>query len=113
VAKEEAEVSPVSRKKSAADQGDSPRPRRRERRTVSAPPSGAEVAAEAAAIYPDTFGTPPTAEEIAAEAYAIYQARGGGHGRHEDDWFEAERRVAARKGAAGRPEGNIEHRTKN
>ena len=61
-------------------------------------PSSSAIAAEAAAIYPDTFDTPPTPEEIAAEAYAIYQARGGQHGRDQDDWLEAERRLAARRG---------------
>ena len=72
------------------------RPARRERR-AAAKPSAADIAAEAASIYPDTFETPPSPAEIAAEAYAIYQARGGEHGRHEDDWFEAERRVLERK----------------
>lgn len=75
----------------------SPRPARRERRGASGKPTSAEIAAEAASIYPDTFETSPSPDEIAAEAYAIYQARGGQHGRHEDDWFEAERRVAERR----------------
>lgn len=56
-------------------------------------PSPAEVANEAAAIYPDTFVTPPSAEEIAAEAYAIYVSRGGDHGQDQNDWLEAERRL--------------------
>ena len=62
-----------------------------------AEPSSDRIAAEAAAIYPDTFETPPSPEEIAAEAYAIYESRGGSHGRHEDDWYEAERRCAERR----------------
>lgn len=70
---------------------------RRERRSSRAKPAPAEIAAEAASIYPDTFDTPPSPEEIAAEAYAIYISRGGEHGRHEDDWFEAERRVSERR----------------
>jgi hypothetical protein len=70
---------------------------RRERRATSSKPSSAEIAAEAASIYPDTFDTPPSPAEIAAEAYAIYQARGGEHGRHDDDWYEAERRLAERR----------------
>lgn len=74
---------------------DTPRSTRNKR--VSNKPSPAEVAAEAASIYPDTFDTPPSADEIAAEAYAIYQERGGEHGRHDDDWLEAERRVAERR----------------
>ncbi|MGH9175246.1 MAG: DUF2934 domain-containing protein [Vicinamibacterales bacterium] len=70
---------------------------RRDRRAAHTEPSPAEVAAEASAIYPDTFDTPPTAEEIAAEAYAIYQSRGGEHGRDQDDWLEAERRLTDRR----------------
>lgn len=70
---------------------------RRERRGRARKPTEAEVAAEAASIYPDTFETPPSPEEIAAEAYAIYQSRGGEHGRDQDDWFEAERRVRERR----------------
>jgi hypothetical protein len=62
-----------------------------------AKPTSAEIAAEAASIYPDTFDTPPSPDEIAAEAYAIYQSRGGQHGRHEEDWFEAERRLSERR----------------
>jgi hypothetical protein len=89
-------VAPVSKNSSTAGQGESPRRARRERRVANKPTS-AEIAAEAASIYPDTFDTPPSPAEIAAEAYAIYQARGGDHGRHEDDWFEAERRVTARR----------------
>jgi hypothetical protein len=80
-----------------SDSAEPVRPARRDRRSAKSKPAPAEVAAEAAAIYPDTFDTPPTPEEIAAEAYAIYQSRGGEHGRHEDDWFEAERRVTERR----------------
>jgi len=82
------------------------RPSRRDQRAASARPARAsaqdpgtaappadKVAAEAAAIYPDTFETPPSQDEIAAEAYAIYQLRGGDHGRDEEDWLEAERRL--------------------
>jgi hypothetical protein len=58
-------------------------------------PSDAEVAAEAAAIYPDTNAGPPTPEEIAQEAHAIYMSRGGEHGHDMDDWLEAERRLKA------------------
>ena len=90
-------MAPVSKNKPSAEQPDEPRSIRRERRGSKTKPAPAEVAAEAAAIYPDTFDTPPTAEEIAAEAYAIYLARGEEHGRHEDDWFEAERRVTERR----------------
>jgi Protein of unknown function (DUF2934) len=61
-----------------------------------AAPTPKDIAAESAAIYPDTFATPPSPEEIAAEAYNIYMARGGGHGRDMDDWLEAERRLSAR-----------------
>ena len=89
-------MAPVS-KNSSSPGKDSPRPARRERRGTSNKPSTAEIAAEAASIYPDTFETPPSADEIAAEAYAIYQARGGEHGRHEDDWLEAERRLRERR----------------
>jgi Protein of unknown function (DUF2934) len=74
---------------------------RRDRRTSHPEPSSDRVAAEAAAIYPDTFDTPPTPEEIAAEAYAIYQARGGEHGRDQDDWLEAERRLSERRRRSG------------
>jgi hypothetical protein len=70
---------------------------KRERRGAVGGPAPAEVAAEAAAIYPDTFDTPPTANEIAAEAYKIYLARGGTHGQDQDDWLEAERRLSARR----------------
>ena len=90
-------MAPVSNNKPQAEQPATNRSQRRDRRTAKAKPSPAEVAAEAAAIYPDTFDTPPTADEIAAEAYAIYQSRGGEHGRHEDDWFEAERRLNERR----------------
>lgn len=74
---------------------DTLRPSRRDRRSPTKP-APAEVAAESASIYPDTFDTAPTPEEVAAEAYAIYQARGGEHGRHLEDWLEAERRVSDR-----------------
>lgn len=90
-------MSPRSNNSSQAGQPDPRPPARRERRGTKAKPSQAEVAAEAASIYPDTFDTPPSAEEIAAEAYAIYQARGGEHGRHDDDWYEAERRLTDRR----------------
>jgi hypothetical protein len=59
-------------------------------------PTNAEIAAEAAAIYPDTNAGLPTPEQIAEEAYAIYQNRGGHHGRDLDDWIEAERRLKER-----------------
>jgi hypothetical protein len=59
-------------------------------------PTEAEIAAEAAAIYPDTNAGPPTPEEIAEEAHAIYTARGSEHGHDVDDWLEAERRLKAR-----------------
>jgi hypothetical protein len=72
-----------------------------DRRPAHKEPSAAAIAAEAAAIYPDTFDTPPTAEEIAAEAYAIYEARGGEHGRDQDDWLEAERRLQERRKPRG------------
>ena len=90
-------MAPVSNNSSRAGQNGTPRSGRREKRGASARPSPAEIAAEAAAIYPDTFDTPPSPEEIAAEAYAIYQARGGEHGRHDEDWFEAERRLVERR----------------
>ncbi len=61
-------------------------------------PTDAEVAAEAAAMYPDTNPGKPTPEEIAAEAHAIYLNRGGEHGRDVDDWLEAERRLNERRG---------------
>jgi|SRR5689334_12013663 len=57
-------------------------------------PSSAAVAAESAAIYPDTNEGRPTPEEIAVEAYRMYMARGGQHGRDLEDWLEAERRVS-------------------
>jgi hypothetical protein len=90
-------VAPVSNNDAQAPKGDAPRANRRERRTSNTKPTSAEIAAESASIYPDTFDTPPSADEIAAEAYAIYQSRGGDHGRHEDDWFEAERRLNERR----------------
>ena len=61
-----------------------------------AAPTARDVAAESAAIYPDTFAAPPTPEQIAAEAYRIYCARGCGEGADLDDWFEAERRLSGR-----------------
>jgi hypothetical protein len=64
---------------------------------TDAAPTTQDIAAEAAAIYPDTFETPPTPEQIAAEAYDIYIARGGEHGRDADDWYEAERRLTERR----------------
>ena len=70
---------------------------RREETTSHAEPTPAEVAAEAAAIYPDTFDTPPTPEEIAEEAYKIYVARGAESGHDVDDWLEAERRIGSRR----------------
>lgn len=79
------------------------RPPRREKRPKTEKPSEAEVAAESASIYPDTFDTPPSPDEIAAEAYAIYQSRGGDHGRHQDDWYEAEQRVKARRQSQNKP----------
>ena len=91
-------MAPVSKNKNPkVDSAEPAPPARRERRSTKSKPAPAEVAAEAAAIYPDTFDTPPTSEEIAAEAYAIYLSRGADHGRHEDDWFEAERRVSERR----------------
>lgn len=68
-----------------------------DRRPAHTEPTPEAVAAEAAAIYPDTIAGGPTAEEIAAEAYAIYESRGGDHGRDQDDWLEAERRVNERR----------------
>jgi len=59
-------------------------------------PSDAEVAAEAAAMYPDTNAGPPTPEQIAREAHAMYLNRGADHGRDLDDWLEAERRLRAK-----------------
>lgn len=70
---------------------------RRDRRPAHQEPTTDQIAAEASAIYPDTFDTPPTPDEIAAEAYAIYIARGGEHGRDEEDWLEAERRLRERR----------------
>lgn len=67
-----------------------------------AAPTPKDIAAESAAIYPDTFATPPSPEQIAAEAYNIYMARGGQHGHDMEDWLEAERRLSAR--ASGQPE---------
>ena len=72
-----------------------------DRRPAHTEPTPEAVAAEAAAIYPDTVPGGPTAEEIAAEAYAIYEARGGDHGRDQDDWLEAERRVTERRNVKG------------
>ena len=90
-------MAPVSKNNPSSAKSETPRTPRRERRRASTKPTSAEIAAEAASIYPDTFDTPPSPAEIAAEAYAIYLSRGGEHGRHEDDWFEAERRVAERR----------------
>lgn len=56
-----------------------------------------DVAAESAAIYPDTFDTPPSPEEIATEAYNIYCERGYEHGHDVEDWLEAERRLSERR----------------
>jgi hypothetical protein len=56
-----------------------------------------DVAAESAAIYPDTFDTPPSPEEIATEAYHIYCERGYEDGRDLDHWLEAERRLSERR----------------
>jgi hypothetical protein len=67
-------------------------------------PTDAEIAAEAAAMYPDTNAGPPTPEQIAREAYAMYQRRGANHGRDLDDWLEAERRLreqTSQNGPAG------------
>ena len=77
------------------------RPGKRDRRPAHTEPLEAEVVAEAAAIYPDTFATPPSEEEIAREAYLIYLARGSQHGHDRDDWFEAERRVHERRARPG------------
>jgi hypothetical protein len=77
-------------------------------------PTDAEVAAESAAIYPDTNPGPPTPEQIAVEAHAIYVARGGEHGHDMDDWLEAERRLAARsptaRGTGAWPERDADRR---
>lgn len=89
-------MAPVTNNSSSAGKPEAARARRA-RRATSGKPTAAEVAAEAAAIYPDTFDTPPSPEEIAAEAYAIYQARGGTHGQHESDWYEAERRLTEKR----------------
>jgi Protein of unknown function (DUF2934) len=94
-------VAPDTNNSTQGEQADAGRSTRRERRSSKGRPAPAEVAAEASAIYPDTFDTPPTPEEIAAEAYAIYQSRGGEHGRHDDDWFEAERRISDRRRQQG------------
>ena len=61
-------------------------------------PTAADVAAEAAAMYPDTNPGRPTPDEIAKEAHAIYVNRGAEHGRDLDDWLEAERRLRQRPG---------------
>lgn len=94
--KEEA-VSSVTNGKTTGSKSASGAPRRERRSKTTPKPKTAEIAAEAASIYPDTFNTPPTPEEIAAEAYAIYQSRGGAHGGHENDWLEAERRLRERR----------------
>lgn len=100
----EASVAPVSQNNAPSGSNNTPqsgennaRAARRDRQPAHEEPTADRVAAEAAAIYPDTFDTPPSAEEIAAEAYAIYESRGGSHGSHEDDWFEAERRCVERR----------------
>lgn len=93
----EATVAPPSKNNPLTEQTDNIRPKRRERRVSQSRPTPAEVAAEAAAIYPDTFATPPSPEEISAEAYGIYQSRGREHGRDEEDWYEAERRISERR----------------
>jgi hypothetical protein len=101
----EAFVATVSQDNTQSGSNNNPQPgennatraSRRDRRPAHTEPSSDRVAAEAAAIYPDTFDTPPSPDEIAAEAYAIYESRGGAHGRHEDDWFEAERRCVERR----------------
>jgi len=64
-------------------------------------PTNAEIAAEAAAIYPDTNAGAPTPDQIAEEAYAIYQSRGGHDGRDVDDWIEAERRLSEKQERRG------------
>lgn len=68
-----------------------------DRRAAESEPTPEAIAAEAAAIYPDTFDSAPTADDIAAEAYAIYLSRGSEHGRDQDDWYEAERRLQDRR----------------
>lgn len=60
-------------------------------------PSDTDVAAEAAAMYPDTNPGAPTPEEIAVEAHAIYMNRGAEPGRDLADWLEAERRLHQRR----------------
>jgi hypothetical protein len=94
----EVRMSPVTRSKIDADHQlpASPVPEQGHRE-----PTPDEVAAEAAAIYPDTFDSAPTPEEIAAEAHAIYVARGSTDGRDLDDWLEAERALKARRGFTG------------
>ena len=95
-------VATVSDNDSRPGMNESARSTRRDRRAAHpGHPSEAEIAAEAAAIYPDTFDTPPTPEEIAAEAYAIYLERGGEDGRDQDDWLEAERKLSQRRGRRG------------
>ena len=94
-------MAPVPNNTPTPEKPDARRSTRRERRGAAGKPTSAEIAAESASIYPDTFDTPPSPDEIAAEAYAIYQSRGGEHGRHEDDWFEAERRLSERRRNTG------------
>jgi Protein of unknown function (DUF2934) len=65
-------------------------------------PSDAEIANEAAAIYPDTNAGPPSPEQIAEEAHAIYLGRGAEPGHDLDDWLEAERRLSSREREARR-----------
>lgn len=91
-------VTAISKNNPPDAQSDAPSATRGQRRGSSpSKPSAAEVASEAASIYPDTFDTPPSPDEIAAEAYAIYKTRGGSHGAHNDDWLEAERRLLERR----------------
>jgi hypothetical protein len=90
-------VAPPSRNNVRPEQPNKTNTQRRERRVSQAQPTPAEVAAEAASIYPDTFATAPSPEEIAKEAYEIYVRRGGEHGRAEEDWYEAERRISERR----------------
>lgn len=80
-------------RRSSGSEAESPGGPNRHVKKIDAAPTPQDVAAEAAAIYPDTFPTPPTPDEIAAEAYAIYMARGRDDGRDMDDWYEAERRL--------------------
>jgi Protein of unknown function (DUF2934) len=91
----ESPATPVELESETADR----RASRRKATESDQEPTPSEIAAEAAAIYPDTFDTPPSPEEIAEEAYHIYVARGAESGHDLDDWLEAERRVTARRAA--------------